>query len=101
MIEDLKNIGPCWIDEQGDILEAEGVNPGNIFEFFLQIRGDALPGGIVVSTGEPGKIPGIDEVKEIYVRLQNNCGADKGHLKLSARNPLFLSKWLMIKLELC
>lgn len=43
------DVQQCWLDDAGDILETQGVNPGRIFEFHEQIGevGVWSPGGVV------------------------------------------------------
>lgn len=47
----------CWIDTAGDLLEAEGIDPGCIFEFSDQIHPDLTAGGCVATNLPPGQVP--------------------------------------------
>lgn len=91
-----------WIDQIGDFLEAQGVDPGCIFEWGgFNLRPDDLePGGVVVSTLPPGRRPTHPlNISDVYVRRKPN-GMGENIVRLGSMTPLFLSGWATRKMIL-
>ncbi len=67
------DVQQCWLDDAGDLLEAQGTDPGRIFEFHEQI-GEALiwsPGGVVetVTTRKEGLPPRVQKhIRRVILR---------------------------------
>jgi hypothetical protein len=90
-----------WIDTVGDQLEAEGVDPGTLWESGLQLN-EGLDFGLVLVTNiGPGCRPtGPDHISRVLWRRLDSL---KGWVveEVSPRNPLFLSHWVQIWEEMC
>lgn len=89
----------CWLDEAGDRWEAEGVDPGRIYEFHFRLSPDLMSGGLVESAEscDPGKQPTTYlEIKRVLVRHLNGKETE-----MSATRPLVLSRVHRILRGLC
>jgi hypothetical protein len=96
--------GVCWADQVGERWEAEGADPGRIFESQLTLTPDCLPGVMVLLKDhcKPGKIPRrITDIKRVLVVLRRglpNCQFEELELVTEkGYRPVLLANWLRIQ----
>lgn len=87
----------CWPDQVGNRWEAEGIDPGRIFETGRQLTDDCLP-GVMVATKEhmaPGVAPtSIFDVRYAVVVLKSN--EEISLVTAQGYRPVLVANWARI-----
>ena len=96
--------GICWADQVGDRWEAEGHDPGRIWESQLQLTSDCFAGIMVLAKEhcKPGKRPRqITDVQQALVVLRRglpNCQPEEIELVTEkGYRPVLVANWLRIQ----
>lgn len=64
---------PSWLDKAGDLLQAEGYEPGCLFEFHDKIHPSLSAGGVVATSLPPGQPPSSPlDIERVVLREARN-----------------------------
>lgn len=103
-IDPMEKDGVCWADQVGERWEAEGADPGRIWESHLQLAPDCLLGVMALAKEHctPGKPPRkITDVKSALVVLRRglpNCQPEEIELVTEdGYRPVLVANWLRIQ----
>lgn len=86
-----------WIDEVGDRLEREGVDPGNIWEVDLTLGDDLRHGAVIETSCAPGEVPScVQQLKRVIVLKEHGLHGSSELIEMPWNRPLVLANWQRI-----